>query len=438
MTQAGVAFDPDTYTAAVAALFARRPEIMLPGLERIEVLAARLGDPQRRYPSVHLTGTNGKTSMARMATALLLAAGRRVGTYTSPHLQDVRERIRLDGVPLTPEALYAVLDAVVPVADAVGAERGEMVTFFETLTAMAYTAFADARVDVGVFEVGMGGRWDATNLVDGRVAVIGTVGLDHPELGSTVAEVATEKAGIIKAGAHVVVGPQAPEALAVITAEAQRQNATVLSYGRDFAVEDRRIGPRSQRVTLRTPDARVVVELPLAGQHQAVNAACALTAVEALSGPIGDEAVARGLADVRSPGRLEVFDRPGRARVVLDGAHNGPGAEALAAALRVHHPGRRVVVIGVLADKDMAAIVAPLVPLADAVVVTRPDAVRAGDPADLAAAVTAAGQRPMVVPDVAAALSAADDLAGDDDVVVVTGSLYTVGQARGLLGAEIG
>jgi dihydrofolate synthase/folylpolyglutamate synthase len=431
------------YEAAVGALFARRPEVMLPGLDRIRALSARLGDPQRAYPAVHITGTNGKTSIARMVTGVLEALGLLTGTYTSPHLHDVRERIRVGGRPVSPTAFVGRLDALAPHIAAVEAERGEMVTFFETLTALASACFAGAGVDVGVVEVGMGGRWDATNLVDGRVAVLGRVGLDHAELGSTVAEVAAEKAGIIKDGAAVVSAAQEPAAARVIARAAAAHGASILWEGRDFGLRSRRPTPDGQDLVLWAGEgAEATVHLPLHGAHQAANAACAFAAVVAhVPRAARDaEAVRTGFAAARSPGRLELFHRPGRAPVLLDGAHNPDGARALAAALRGEFPfRRRVVVLGVMGDKDVDGIVGEVLGAADAVVVTQPASNRAAPADRLAKAVRLAGRTALTAVDVPAALALASELAGEDDaVVVVTGSLYTVGEAREIVGRDAG
>ena len=435
-----VTLDPQAYEAAIAALFDRRPEIMIPGLDRITALAAELGDPQLAYPAVQITGTNGKTSMARMVTALLVACGKRVGTYTSPHLQDVRERIRLDAVPVSPETLFVALQVVVDHASQVEQQRQELVTFFETLTALAYTVFAEARVDVGVLEVGMGGRWDATNLVDGRVGIIGTVGLDHVELGATVEEVAWEKAGIIKPAAQVVVARQLPAAMAVIRQVAAAQGAVLLTEDRDFGVMSRSTTRSGQEVAIYTPSGEYTFELPLAGAHQAQNAACAVMAAEAYLGDALDrDLVVRACAGVRSPGRMESFPRAGRPTVMLDGAHNPDGARALADALASDcAKGRCIVVLGVLGDKDAAGIATALAPVADEMVITNPQSVRAGSLDRLLDALPASCRKVHSATDVPAALALADEVANSSDTIVVTGSLYTVGEARSLLQAPIG
>jgi dihydrofolate synthase/folylpolyglutamate synthase len=335
------------------------------------------------------------------------------------------------------------LDALAPHIAAVEAERGEMVTFFETLTALASACFAGAGVDVGVVEVGMGGRWDATNLVDGRVAVLGRVGLDHAELGSTVAEVAAEKAGIIKDGAAVVSAAQEPAAARVIARAAAAHGASILWEGRDFGLRSRRPTPDGQDLVLWAGEgAEATVHLPLHGAHQAANAACAFAAVVAhVPRAARDaEAVRTGFAAARSPGRLELFHRPGRAPVLLDGAHNPDGARALAAALRGEFPfRRRVVVLGVMGDKDVDGIVGEVLGAADAVVVTQPASNRAAPADRLAKAVRLAGRTALTAVDVPAALALASELAGEDDaVVVVTGSLYTVGEAREIVGRDAG
>lgn len=431
----------ERYEAAIAALFARRPERMVPGLARIRSLCRHLGDPQTAYEVVHLTGTNGKTSTARMVTSLLVEHGRRVGTYTSPHLQDVRERIRIDGLPIERWRLAEALERLDRQMVASEAELGEMVTFFEALTGLGAVSFRQAAVDVGVIEVGMGGRHDATNVHDAEVAVIGTVSLDHPELGSTIAEVAAEKAGIIADGAVVVVGPQAADADRVIAAEAHARGARIRRSGSAFGVVSRQAVPGGQDLLLRVGRDHHAVHLPLVGEHQATNAACALAAADALladHGGLRAESVATGLARVRSPGRLESFDRDDRASVVLDGAHNPAGARSLVEALPEAFPGRAFVpVLGILEDKDVAGVVAVVLELADHVVVTSPPAGR-GMPADaLAAAVRRCGGRATIAGEVQGAIAVASRLAGDSGVVVVTGSLYLVGAARAVVGGGV-
>jgi dihydrofolate synthase / folylpolyglutamate synthase len=426
------------YDQAVTELFNRRPEVMVPGLRRIDALVHSMGEPQRAFAAIHLTGTNGKTSTARMITSLLQAAGEHVGTYTSPHLQDVRERFRIDGEPLAVNDLLAGLDALGPHIERVEQATGEMVTFFEASTALCLWAFARARVDTGVVEVGMGGRFDATNVVDARVAVLGRVQMDHPQLGATVGEVAWEKAGIIADGATVISANTSGPPAHVIAEEVAERGARLHLLDRDFGVIARTLTPRGQRVSLRgLGGSTLTVDLPLHGAHQAANAACALAAVQAHTGRTLEPAVVRaGFAGVRSPGRLELLFTDDGIPVLLDGAHNPAGARVLARSLRELHGGRRrVAVLGVMADKDIPAIVGQLGPVVDEVVVTVPDSPRAATAEQLAEACHAGGLPVAArVPDVGEAVRLAARLADRHGMVVVTGSLYTVGDARAALG----
>jgi dihydrofolate synthase / folylpolyglutamate synthase len=434
--------DEERYLDAVEALFARQPNRMLPGLERITLLAELMGRPDQAYPAVQVTGTNGKTTTATMVSCLLGALGLTAGTYTSPHLQDVRERIRVATELISQEQMAERLEELAPYLAEADARTGDRVSFFEALTALAFLHFADAPVDVGVFEVGMGGTWDATNLVRGEVAVLTAIGLDHPELGSSVTEVAGEKSGIVKDGAVVVSAEQDPAALDVIREAAARHEAQLVVAGHDFAVVDRRLAVGGQELDLRGVTGEVTeVFLPLLGAHQAANAACALAAVEGFLGFAGglDPAVVRrGFAAVRAPGRLEtVAGGHDRAAVVLDGAHNPGGALALARALRSEFAfERRILVLGVLGDKDVEAIAAAVAPVADHVVVTEPPSSRAAPSDRVAKAIRETGASVEVADGVEEALAQALGLARPGDGVVVTGSLYTVGAARTVLGLE--
>jgi dihydrofolate synthase / folylpolyglutamate synthase len=432
---------PETYEAVVRALFARQPNRMVPDLDRITTLVELLGRPDHAYPAIQITGTNGKTSVAHMVTALLGALGLTAGTYTSPHLQDVRERIRIAGVPIPAASVTDGLAYLDPFLAEVDSRHPDRVTFFEVLTALAYTAFADAPIDVGVFEVGLGGRWDATNLVRGEVAVLTTVGLDHPELGPTVAHVAREKTGIVKPGAVVVSARQPEEVAPIVAAAAAEHGGRLGVAGRDFDAADRAPAVGGQQLTLRgVTGTYEEVYLPLYGAHQAENAACALAAVEGMLGFAGGldaEVVHAAFAAVRSPGRLEVVRRTGLAPVVLDGAHNPAGARTLAAALADEFAFRhRVLVVGILDDKDVEAMLGELLPVADHLVVTEPPSSRAAPADRLAKVARDAGVTVEAAPDVAAGLELATGLTGEGDAVVVTGSLYTVGAARDALGLE--
>jgi dihydrofolate synthase / folylpolyglutamate synthase len=430
-----------SYDDVVATLFARQPNRMVPDLDRITTLCELLGRPDQAFPSIQLTGTNGKTTTAHMITALLGALGLTAGTYTSPHLQDVRERIRIAGEPISRDRVVAGLTYLEPFLAEVDTRHPERVTFFEVLTALALNHFADQPVDVGVIEVGMGGRWDATNLVRGEVALVGTVALDHVELGATVDAVAQEKAGIIKPGATVVSGHQEPSVSAILADIARERGSRLVVAGRDFDVTGRELAVGGQLVTLQGVTGEFdEVYVPLHGAHQADNAAAALAAVEGFlgfAGGLDPDVIREGFAAVRSPGRLEVIRRPELSTVVLDGAHNPVGARSLATALSDEFGFRhRVVVLGVLGDKDVEAVVAELLPVADHLVLTEAPSSRSAPVDRLAKAVPAGTVTVEQADDVAAALELATGLTTEGDAVVVTGSLYTVGAARDALGLD--
>ncbi len=436
--------------AAVWADLERRwPEDRIaPSLDRIAALTGLLGEPQGTYPVIHVTGTNGKTSTARMIEALLRSFGLRTGLLTSPHLIDPRERILLDGEPIDAERALAAwndLEPYVSVVDAQSVESGgPALSFFETMTALAFAAFADAPVDVAVVEVGLGGTWDATNVADGVVAVVMPIGLDHRDyLGETVEEIAGEKAGIIKPGAIAVLAAQEPGAERVLLERTVEVDATVAREGREFAVAARGVAVGGQVLTLRGLHGSYdEVFLPLFGEHQARNAAVALAATEAFLGGLGAldaDLVRAGFASVTSPGRLEVVRRS--PTIVLDAAHNPHGARALAAALADSFDFTSLVaVIGVMADKDAAGILEALAPALDRVVVTQPRSPRALPADDLAAIVSdvLGDDRVFVEPDLVEALDRAAALAEEAGEyggagVLVTGSVALVGQARALL-----
>src|SRR5438309_462380 len=365
------------------ALEARFPTRMVPDLDRITDLMDLLGQPQRSYPSIHLTGTNGKTSTARMIDALLREFGLRTGRYTSPHLQSVTERIALDGSPISAERFGEVYDDIAPLVEVVDGRHPDKVTFFELLTAMAFAAFADAPVDIGVIEVGLGGRWDATNVLHAPVAVVTSIGLDHVGiLGSTVAEIAAEKAGIIHEGATVVSAGQTADAALVLTNRVAEVGARLAREGVDFGVRRRSIAVGGQSLDLGGLGGDYDdVFLPLYGAHQAANAACALAAVEAFfgaenRGTIDVEAVRAAFAGVQSPGRLEIIRRS--PTVLLDGAHNPAGAAALASALEEAFTFERLIgVVAVLGDKDVEGVLGQLEPVLDEVVISTNSSPRA-------------------------------------------------------------
>lgn len=429
-----------SYEQALGDLESRVPTRMVPDLSRITALAQLLGEPQRTYPSVHVTGTNGKTSTSRLVAALLAALGIQSGTYTSPHLQTVRERLRVGNDMMSKQQFAGVYQDIAPLAELVDSERSpsaERVTYFEMLTAMAYWWFADYPVEVGVFEVGMGGIWDATNLVRGEVAVMTSIDVDHPELGTSPAETAVEKTGIIKPGATVVSAAQPPDVLAVIRAAAERRDATLLVEGDDFSVDERRLAVGGQMMTLRTPSRRhTELFLPLHGHYQAENAAVALAALHAFLGGlerIEDDVVRAAFANVEVPGRLEVVHRS--PTVLLDGAHNPAGAQRAAAAIQEAFAFRDLVLVAAcLADKNIVGILRALRDFASHVVVTRAPSSRAATLEEMERAARSVWAGTSVAVEraetVAEALAKATGVTGPSDGVLVTGSLYTVGAAR--------
>jgi len=418
------------YADAVADLDARQPARMIPDLDRIRALAELLDHPERTYPSVHVTGTNGKTTTARLITRILCAHGLAAGVYTSPHLRSVTERLALcDGdIPEGEFAeTYAHLEPFLREVDA----RGEPVTYFETLTALAYLWFADKPVDAAVFEVGMGGEWDATNLIPAKVAVFCSIDLDHPELGPTVEDVAKEKAGIIKPGCTVVIQDTRPVALTIVEGRAIELGCPTLVQGRDYgAAPDPAVG--GQQLTVRTPGAEYGgLFVPLFGSHQAENAATAVAAAEAFLGrELSEDALREALAGTTSPGRLEVVSR--HPLVVLDGAHNPDAARALARAVPEAFAWSRLhVVIGILETKDVTGILQALARLEPdttfACASSNPKAL----PAErLATACREEGLAASAHETVSYALAAAEAASSDHDLILVTGSLYTVADAR--------
>jgi dihydrofolate synthase/folylpolyglutamate synthase len=444
------------YLAVEAVLDRRWPEtVMTPSLERISALVDVLGEPHRGYPIVHITGTNGKTSTARMVDALLTEIGLRTGRYTSPHLQRATERINLDNRPVTPERYVEIYRDVAPFLDLVdaklGGPDGAALSKFEVLTAMGFAAFADAPVEAGIVEVGLGGRWDATNVADGTVAVITPIDLDHAEyLGSDVLGIAREKAGIIKPGAVAVLAAQDKAVAEVLLERCVEVGAQVAREGSEFGVHDREIAVGGQRIALQGLGGLVDdIFLPLHGEHQAANAALALAAAEALVGagpkqPIDPDAIRAAFAGVRSPGRLErLAAGQGVPTVLADAAHNPHGARALAAALTTEFRFTRLVgVLGVMAGKDARGILQELEPVLQEVVVTANSSPRAMDPDELgalAAEVFGSG-RVSVEPVLGGAVEQAGELAeegGDSGVgVIITGSVVTAGEARTLFGKE--
>jgi len=404
-----------------------------PTLERISTLMRYLGSPEIEFPAVHITGTNGKTTTVRVLTELLTTLGLKVGAYTSPHLERVNERMSIDGVAIDDDAFEEMLYAVSLVEESVGVHA----SYFEIVTAAAFRWFADEAVDVAVVEVGMGGTWDATNVVDGRVAVVTNVSIDHADyLGNTREDIATEKAGIVKPGSALVLGETDPKLQAIFEA---RGAAKVFRRNAEFGVARNVLAVGGRLVDVDTPAAEYPdVFLPLHGAHQADNAAIALTAAEAfVNAPLPFEVVADAFSRVESPGRLEVVGR--RPLVLLDGAHNVAGAQALRAALAEEWgDGLRTLVVGLLREKEPHEMLSALglEDLEGFLVCCRPPSPRALDPAFVAKAAVDLGlpeERIEVVDRVEDAVSTALLLTPEEGQIVITGSLYVVGVARSVL-----
>lgn len=404
---------------------------LVPTLDGMRALCALLGDPQDSVPSVHITGTNGKGSTSAMITMLFLAKGLSVGTYTSPNLHVVAERIARNGEAIDDAALSEVLGELA-LLESLLEDRP---TRFELLTAAGLSWFATEAVDAMVIEVGLGGTWDCTNVVDGDVAVLTNVSFDHTDvLGPTLEGIAEDKAGIIKAGSRVILGDLAPDLLDIVLTRADEAGAaSVWVLGRDFGCESNQLAVGGRLVTLWTPGGRYEdVVIPLHGAHQGANAAVALAAAEALFGDaLAPDVVEEGFAAVRVPGRLEVLGR--RPMLLVDGAHNAAGMAALGAALSEEFAvdGRAVAVVGMLTGRDPSAMLEPLAAAGVRdIVACEPDSPRAMPVAAVAEAGRALGLVVYEEPDVRDALRVARGMVDADGLVVVAGSLYVVGTAR--------
>ena len=438
-----------TYAEATAFLYGLRRFGWRPGLATIERLVALLHDPQAGIPFIHVAGTNGKGSTAAMLDAIFRAAGYRTGLYTSPHLLSFTERIRVNGKPinegeivtLTEElqtlcAAHFAPETTVPLGD-----RLPHPTFFELTTAMAFLHFRRHAVNAAVIEVGLGGRLDATNVIEPRVAVITNIALEHEEyLGRTLAEIAGEKAGIIKTRVPIVTAAHG-DALEVIRQRAAQLQAPVVFVPEAYRWEVRESSLAGQTFDLEGPRRRYeALRVVLPGRHQVENAVLAVAAAEAAQEqgfPLDTAAIRRGLAEAFWPGRLQVvMDRP---RIILDGAHNPAGAAALASFLTEHRGslGRLILVFGVLQDKDWVTMLGLLAPLADEIVLTRPPSERGADPAMLAPAAHHHA-RVTIAADPQKALAQAREAARAEDTILVAGSLYTVAAALRTLGTASG
>lgn len=403
------------------------------GLGRITHLLEKLDNPHHRLKVIHIAGTNGKGSTAVMISSILQAAGLKVGLFTSPHLHRYTERTRINGCEISENRMAELITRLKPVLDRMVAEGHEHPTEFEVDTALSLLYFAEEKVDIAVLEAGLGGKIDSTNVVTPLVSVITNVAMDHMDyLGSTLTEIATVKAGIIKPGGCVVTAADKPEVLAVIEETCRREGADLIRVGREitWSAGEASLAGQSGRVV--TPINTYDLHLNLLGRHQLVNAATAIGAIESLRRygiMIDAQTIKEGIARARWPARLEIMRH--QPLVLIDGAHNHDGARILCSALLDLCPEqRRVFVIGMLADKEREKVVAELAPLAAAVVVTKPNSPRAGDWQQLAVEVRRYLDEVYVVDDIAAAVAKGMTLVGPDDLLCITGSLYMVAEAR--------
>lgn len=433
--------DQERIDAIEQALLKRWPETRIaPTLERISALVDALGSPQLTYPTIHVGGTNGKTTTSRMIDSLLFEMGLRTGRFTSPHLESYRERISINGQPIDPKALIFSYNDIAAYLDFIDSKFDNPISFFEAITALAFAAFAEHPIDVGVIEVGMGGEWDATNVVDADVSVIMPIDLDHTEyLGSTIAEIAKTKAGIIKEGGFIVLAQQKPEAAVELLKKAAEVGADIAREGVEYVIESRTLAVGGQLLTIKTPkDTYEDIFLPLHGKHQASNAAAALVAVEAFFGEqeLDYEAVLAGFANVQSPGRCEILHRD--PTIIIDAAHNPHGAKALTETIQSEFTFDEVIgIFAAMGDKDVEGALVELEKVMDSVIVTKNSSPRSMDIATVEALASKIFGADRVF--AADSLDAAIDKAIKDSVrplsedtlgILITGSVVTVGEAR--------
>jgi dihydrofolate synthase / folylpolyglutamate synthase len=428
-----------------AALMKRWPESKIePSLDRISALVDALGSPQLSYPTVHIGGTNGKTSTSRMVDALFSELEYRTGRFTSPHLESFLERISIKGEAITPAELIATYNDIALYLDLIDSRSDFPISYFEALTAIAFVAFAEHPVDIGIIEVGMGGDWDATNIVQSAVSVLMPIGLDHMEyLGETIEEIARTKSGIIKSESHVVLAAQEPEVARILLEKVIEKSAIPYREGLEFALIKRDIAVGGQLISVRGVHSQYTdIYLPLHGAHQAANAAVAIATVEAFVGVALDEELVRAaFASVSSPGRLEILHRD--PTVIIDAAHNPHGATALADTIRNEFDFESIFcVLGILGEKDARGVLKALEPVVDRLIVTKSDSPRALPVAELfAEAVQIFGNdRVFKEDDLNSAITYAmeqatliNQVSDGVSAVVITGSVITAGSAREIL-----
>jgi len=438
--------DGERLDSIEAALLKRWPETRIqPSLDRINLLADALGSPQLSYPTIHIAGTNGKTSTSRMIDCLLFELGLRTGRFTSPHLESFLERISINGDPISPAGMIATYNDMALYLDLADSRSQHPVSFFEAMTALAFVAFAEFPVDVGIFECGMGGEWDATNVVSSAVAVITPIGLDHTEyLGSTIAEIAETKSGIIKVNSFAVLARQEPEVALVLMKRCAQMEALPLREGIEFSLVHRAVAVGGQMINIQGVNGLYSdIFLPLHGAHQGSNAAVALAAVEAMMGEekLDEDVVRNAFARVRSPGRCEILMR--KPTVMVDAAHNPHGATALVETLKHEFDfSSLIVVVAPMGDKDIAGILttlATLETLIDKVILTKNSSTRAA-PLDLLRSLADeifGSDRVRVIPTLGEAITESIQLAKiDNDIndgncaVIITGSVVSVGESK--------
>jgi dihydrofolate synthase / folylpolyglutamate synthase len=428
-----------------AALMKRWPESKIePSLNRISALIDALGSPQLSYPTVHIGGTNGKTSTSRMVDALFSELDYRTGRFTSPHLESFLERISIKGEAIEPADLIATYNDIALYLDLIDSRSDIPISYFEALTAMAFVAFAEHPVDIGIIEVGMGGDWDATNIVQSAVSVLMPIGLDHMEyLGETIEEIALTKSGIIKPESHVVLAAQEPEVARILLEKVVEKSAIPYREGLEFALTKRDIAVGGQLISVRGVHGEYTdIYLPLHGAHQAANAAVAIATVEAFVGvKLDEELVRTAFASVSSPGRLEILHRD--PTVIIDAAHNPHGATALADTIRNEFDIESIFcVLGILGEKDVKGVLKALEPVVDRLIVTKSDSPRALPVAELfAEAVLVFGNdRVFKEDDLNSAITYAmeqatliNQVSDGVSAVVITGSVVTAGSSREIL-----
>ena len=433
--------DQERVDAIEAALLARWPENRIaPTLERIQALVDALGSPQLSYPTIHIGGTNGKTTTSRMIDSLLFSMGLRTGRFTSPHLETYRERIAINGEPIDPKELIFAYNDIAAYFDFIDSKFDNPVSFFEAVTALAFAAFAEHPIDIGVIEVGMGGEWDATNVVNAAVSVITPIGLDHMEyLGNTLVEIASTKAGIIKEGGFAVLSQQEPEVAVELLRKAAEVGADVAREGLEYSVISRAVAVGGQLVTIQgLKGVYDEIFIPLHGKHQASNAAAALVAVEVFFGEneLDIDAVREGFAQVKSPGRCEVIHRD--PTIILDAAHNPHGSIALVETIESEFTFDEIIgIVGVMGDKDARGILVNFEKFMDSIIVTKNSSHRAMEVSDLEnlAIEIFGADRVFSALDLEAAIEKAikdsvRPLSDETLGIVITGSVVTVGEAR--------